>query len=131
MGDSDRLSQKKRAFVLALLDAPTIREAAQRASIGEATAFRYLSDPAVCGELADRQDALLASVTTGMVGDMAAARACLVAAMTDPSIPPGVRVRAARAVLDVGARLLESWLLARRIAAIERRLDDTAGGEHD
>jgi len=128
MSENGTLSRKQRRFVGALLNRPTVREAAAEADVSESTAWRYLGDSAVKRELATRQDALLAQVTSGLVGDMTEARQVLLDVMRANDAADGVRVRAALGVLDAGLKLFELLALADRVAAIESRLE---ASEHD
>ena len=117
------LTQNRRRFILALLEARNVRDAAKRAGVGERTAWRYLADPGVKVERAARQDAMLHGVTAGLVADMAEARAVLLEVMRDPGASDATRTRAAGIVLDCGLRLLELLSLAERVAELERRLE--------
>lgn len=115
-----RLSQRKRRFVIALLETPTIREAAKAAGVGETTAWNYLREPAVRSELASRTDALITQAGAGLLADMADARQVLKTVMADPATGAGARVSAARAILDAGLRLFELVALAERVSALEQ-----------
>jgi len=129
MGETESLTARQRRFVAALLAAPTVLDAAAAASISETTAWRYLASPAVQAELSARCDVVLTQVSAGLVADMQEARAVLVEAMRDPEAAPGVRVRAALGVLDAGLRVLDSLLLARRVAVLETRLEGGDDGQ--
>ena len=111
---------------MALLDARTIRGAAGKADIAEATAWRYLTEDNVKAAIARRQDAILAQVTGGVVADMTEARGVLVDIMRDSEAAPGVRVRAAGLILDAGLKMLEVVTLADRVS----RLEQQSGGEY-
>ncbi len=108
----------------ALLEAPSIRAAAEAASIGERTAWTYLSDPDVKAELAARQDAVLGEAARRLAREMGAALDVLCAIMRDASATDAARVSAARAVLDSGLRLSELVSLSDRVAALEERMGD-------
>lgn len=123
MGENDRLTPRQARFCTALLEARTIREAAKMAGIGEATAWRYLASPRVRQTLSERQGAMLAQASAALVADMAEARKTLRSIMGDATAAPGVRVAAARAVLEAGLRLFELASLAERVAELERRLE--------
>ncbi len=124
MADSGALSRKQTAFVLALLEHSTVRDAARAAGIAERSGWRYLGLPSVRGALAQRQDAAMAQATTSIVGDMGAARQVLRDAMQDAHTPMGVRVRAAGLLLDCGLRLFELVALAQRVSDLERMVKD-------
>ena len=123
MGEIGTLTRNQARFIGALGQAGTIREAATLADVSESTAWRYLATPAVRAALAERQGAILAAATTGLVADMAAARSELVSVMRDDETAPGVRVRAAATVLQFGAKLFELVALASRVAELEAQVD--------
>ena len=123
MNDSERLTAKKRRFVAALLATPTVRAAAEQAGVSEPTAWRYLADPTVKGELAQRQDGILGHVARRLASEMGEALDVLHGIMTDPEANDAPRVSAARAVLESGLRLAELVTLAERVARLEERID--------
>lgn len=122
MADNDRLTTKKRRFALACMQAKDVRDAAKVAGVGEATAYRYLKDRAVLAEIDRQADILLNQVAGGFMSDLATARGVLQEVMGDDSTPPGVRVRAAKALLDTAAAFWEMAMLARRQADTEKRI---------
>lgn len=124
MGDNGTrgLSARQRRFVAALVAAPTVRDAARAAEIGETTAWRYLQEPSVRSALAERQDAVLRQVSLDLAGEMGAALDVLGSIMRDEKASAGARVSAARAVLDSGLKLAELVTLAERVAALEERV---------
>lgn len=110
------------ALLLALLDTPTIRQAAMKAGMGYATARRLLADEDVQAKLrAMREEALREALDEAMA--MARlARETLAEAMQASDAPLSVRVRAAEAALAYAQRMMELYSLAERIDAIEARL---------
>jgi len=118
----EKLTAKKRLFVGALAVHSTVKAAAASVAVGERTAWRYMGDPAVRAAIAERQSAVLAQVTDGVLSDMSAARVLLLAMMNDPKVTDGVRVRAALGVLEVGLRLFEMISLNDRITELERQV---------
>lgn len=104
----------------ALLSERTTRAAAAEAGVSERVAWRWLGEPTFRAALAERQDAVLAAVTTGLADDAQEARAVLCDLMADPDTPAGVRARCAVAILDLALRLTELLTLADRVAALER-----------
>lgn len=127
MAESESLTTKQRRFVAALLASPTIIKAAEVAGVSETTAWRYLSDPTVRREVADRQSAMLAQASSGVVSDMAVARAVLRQIMADNSASAAARVSAARAILECGLRLFELVTLSDRVTALEDRMGVSDG----
>ena len=108
----------------AMLEAPTVRDAASQAGLGERTCYTYLGRPAVRAELTARQDALLGLAARRLAKEMGAALDVLVAVMNSKSASDAARVSAARAVLDSGLRLAELVSLADRVAELEKVVSD-------
>ncbi|MBC7294190.1 MAG: hypothetical protein H5T84_08860 [Thermoleophilia bacterium] len=123
MGESERLTAKQARFCAALLEARSIREAARMAGVAESTAWRFLSRSEVRRALSERQAAILAQAAAALATDMAQAREVLRAIMGNPQAAPGVRVAAARAVLEAGLRLFELVTLSERVAVLEEHLE--------
>jgi phage terminase small subunit len=124
-GMEPELSARQRRMVTAMLSSPTIKDAAQSAGINEATAWRYLQDPALKRALAERQTAVLGHASRRLAREMGAAMDVLCQIMRDEGASDGARVSAARAVLDSGLRLAELVTLAERVAAIEDRMEES------
>jgi phage terminase small subunit len=121
MAGGDRLSQRRRRFVAAMLTSPTIEDAAKSAGISERTAYRYLANPDVKAALSSALDDALNQATARAVAAMTAALETLAAIHQDRAAPTGARVSAARAILDAGPRLREAVDLAERVARLEQQ----------
>ncbi len=122
MADNGTLSRNQRRLVAALTRTASVRAAAETASVGERTAWRYLADPAVRSEVAKRTDAAMSQATAGLAEDMIAARVVLREIITNTEHPVTPRVSAARAILEAGLRMLELANQSDRMARIEERL---------
>ena len=66
MSGNDRLTARQKKALRALLSCSTVRAAAKRAGVGEATIHRYLHDPQFKAELRARQDELMAATVAGL-----------------------------------------------------------------
>lgn len=131
MGDNDRpaaeLSTRKRRFLAAIVASPTVRDACAAAGVAESTGWRYLSDPAVRSELAERQDSVLGHTAQRLAAEMSRALDVLVAIMNDKLASDAARVSAARCILESGLRLAELVQLAQRVSDLEQRLEARDG----
>ena len=125
MAENGSLSTRQKRFIVALLEAPTVRDAAESAQVGETTAWRYLRDPRVRAEIAQRTGSMLAQASAGVLADMGAARDTLRQIMGDRAASDAARVSAARAILDCGLRLFEMVSLADRVADLEDAIGAT------
>lgn len=122
MADNGILSARKRRFVRAMLGAPTVEKAAQAAGIGERTAWRYLSTPAVKVELRRQQDAILAATTASLVGLSGQAVQTLQDVLEDPEASYSVKVRAALGWLAHTRQAIELEALTHRVEVLEERI---------
>lgn len=120
MAGNGRLTTKQRRAVVALLGARDVATAAQVAKVGERSLRRWLKDDvAFRTELAlAEQDVVTAA--TRKLSDLAwQAAAVLGRIMDDSSVPAGVRVRAADAILARLLQLKELMQLEQRLHALE------------
>lgn len=121
-GTVSEISTKQRRFALACMKEKDVRAAAESAGVSERTAWRYLRDPAVLAELDRLADVALVQVASGFMQDLADARQVLKDVMGDKEVSPGVKVRAAKALLDTALGFWEIASLARRQADAEKRI---------
>jgi len=121
-GTPDSLTTRQRRFVAALLSTATVRDAAQAAGVGEATAWHYLALPVVRGEINRRTDGMITQASAGLLAEMAESRATLLEVMRNRKASDAARVSAAGKVLDAGMRLFELVALAERVTELERKI---------
>jgi phage terminase small subunit len=114
-----RKTRRWDALAVALARGSSVTKAAKEAGYSTRQAFRLLSDPSfrrevstLRGRLVDRAVGLLASTNTAAVQTLRR----LLADST-----PGVRLRSAKAVLEIGARMRENADLVERIEALENQ----------
>jgi hypothetical protein len=114
------------ALLLALACGATVENAARQCGLSERTIYRRLREPAfrqrlgeVRTEMVQRTAALLTAASLGSVKTLLA--------LQKDNHPAGVRLGAARAVLELGVKLRESGELLDRIAALEAHLPGAAG----
>jgi len=103
---------------VALACGATVDSAARAAGVAPRTAQRRLNDAefrgrlrAMRGDMVERATAMLTAAAMESVKTLMA--------LQQPTIPPAVRLGAARAVLEIGMRQRESSELTDRIAALE------------
>jgi hypothetical protein len=122
VGARGRLDGKDAAFLAALASGATQVEAANRAGISESTARRRLKDPGFCAELERLRSETIRAVSDEL---LAAARGAVstLGELQDASVPPGTRLGAARAVLDLLVRYQQTAEFDERL----RSLEATAG----
>ena len=116
-----------RALLQALACGATIEHAARKAGVSERTAYRRLDDPAFREHL-DQLRADMVQRTAGLLtGAGMGSVKTLVDLQNDVAVPPGVRRRSARDVLEMGRKFREIAELEQRLAAVEQRLTSAAG----
>ena len=107
------------ALMLALACGATKEAAARKAGVSESTVYRRLKAPEFQRELNELRSDMVQRAT-GMLtaATMEAAKTLLT--LQDPSIPPAVRLGAARATLDFGLKMRQIVELEERLIAMER-----------
>jgi hypothetical protein len=111
------------ALIAALAGGATVAEAAKTAGVSERTAFRRLQDPAFQERLREAREGTIRRAVA-MLAEMGTEAAATLRALLEPTVPPTVRLGAARAALELGARLRESEELARRVAELEAMVSE-------
>ena len=119
------LTSKQRRAVEALLTTGEVVEASQAAGVSRDTLYRWLKLPTFQQAVRQAEAQALDDLSRLLVRLGRTAVATLATAMSDPTVPPASRVRAADAAL---ARLLQ----VRELATLEARLtalEEVAGIE--
>ena len=121
-GHGQKLSRKKEQAIAALLSQPSIGGAAKKIGIGEKTLFRWLqldefkqAYKIARSQVVDQTIAQIQSV-------MSEALQTLLNVMSDDAAPSSAKVSAARALLDIGFKVIEIEDLENRIEKIEKNL---------
>lgn len=106
--------------LMALACGATVETAARSTGVSPRTIRRRLNEPAfqrrlrgIRDDMVQRTAALLTAAATEAVKTMLA--------LQDAATPPAVRLGAARAIVELGARLRDSSELAQRIAVLEEQ----------
>jgi hypothetical protein len=110
---------------MALACGATVAAAARKAGASERTAYPRLANPAYCERLADiRTDMVQRTVAMLTAASLETVKTLL--ELQQPGMPPAVRLGAARAILELGAKLREMVELEPRIVALEQKHDQDA-----
>ncbi|MDD2212178.1 MAG: hypothetical protein PHW39_02885 [Syntrophomonadaceae bacterium] len=123
-GHGEKRSRKQEIFIAYLLTEPNIREAAKKAGIGEATAFRWMQDSSFQESYRDARRQAVSQAISQLQQASTEAVATLRNIMNDEEAPAASRVTAARSVLDTSLKAIELEDLAQRIDKLERRHGD-------
>lgn len=119
-----KFSNKKAHAIAALLEKPTIKEAAAEVGIAEATIFRWLQDQDFQRTHREAKRKLVDSAITRLQRITGEAVEALREVMGDSESPASARVGAARAVLEMAIKTVEIETLEARIDALEKALED-------
>jgi hypothetical protein len=108
-------------FLTALACGSTVEHAAQKAEIGRRTAHRRLQDVEFQRRLSQVKSDMHKRATAMLTAaSMEAVKTLL--GLQESSMPPGIRLGAARSILEIGNRFRDSTELLERMEAIERQL---------
>jgi hypothetical protein len=121
---SESLAAKQERAFAALLEAPSIRSAAQALGIGESTLRRWLAEPAFRADYRAARRELVESDVGLLHRTAARAVAALAQNLTAPR--PADRNRVAVAVLEMTLKEAELMDLAARVEALEQQAGGTA-----
>ena len=118
-----KFSNKKAQAIVALLEKPTIKEAARTVGIAEATIFRWMQDREFQKSYREAKRQLVDSAITRLQKITGEAVEALQKVMNDSQTPPSSRVMAARTVLEMAIKAVEIEGLEARIEEIEKTLE--------
>lgn len=113
--------QADNALLLALACGATVENAARQVGVAARTVHRRLADEG----FRQRLQAMRADMVQRSSGALTAAANEAVRTMLEllkPTMPPAVRLGAARSVLEIGIKLREAADLEERLSALEKQL---------
>jgi hypothetical protein len=121
--------QRKKAdqpLLLALACGASVESAARQCRLSERTVYRRLADASFRRELA-KMRAEMVQRSAGMLTAAALESVKTLITLQGTTSPPGIRLGAAKAVLEIGVKIRESADLEERVAELEERLPDKRG----
>ena len=121
-GHGQKLSRKKEQAIAALLSQPSIGGAAKKIGIGEKTLFRWLRLDDFQKEYKNARRQVIDQTIAQIQSVMSEAVQTLLNVMSDDAAPASAKVSAARALLDIGFKVVEIEDLENRIEKIEKNL---------
>jgi hypothetical protein len=123
-GHGEKLSRKMNDFILALMTARTLDEAAAAVGISSATAYRWYKLGIVKAELKRLQDEVVGHSLSKLKLSASEALEVLRSVANDEVSPPSARVAAARTILDNVFRSIETADVLERLESLEARIGD-------
>ena len=120
---------KKDAFMIALLEAGTTKEAYEKAGLAPRTAYNYLKDETFKKELQARRNEILSDSIHHLQANLATCTRVLMEIVTDAGTPASVKVQAINSVFSNYKNLSETIELRERIEKLEERgeMDENIG----
>jgi hypothetical protein len=115
----------------ALACGATVENAARKAGVGERTVYRRLADAGFRRQLQELRTEMMQRTAGLLTGAGMGSVKVLVDLQTDVAMPPGVRRRSARDVLELSLKFREAAELEQRLAAVEARLAGAAPAAAD
>lgn len=112
-------NSKKQQAMHALLSYPTIRDASKACGIAERTIYGYLSEPDFKAEYDAQRRKLVEAACGALQGRIGTAVDTIAELMDCPSVPPQVKLGAARAILEFGIKTVEILDIMPRLEALE------------
>jgi hypothetical protein len=125
---NDRLGNKKRRALRALLAEPTIARAAKAASISERTLYRYMAEADFRAALRSAQGDMLGAAALRLSGLLQKALD-VIGLDFEPAVDGRIRLTAAGLVLRHVAGLLEYMSLESRVSALENQSEGVKNGK--
>lgn len=119
MSVNENLTPKQRKAIAALISEPTQKKAAELAGVNEKTIIRWMAEGDFKAALREAESAAIDAATRRLIGLESLATKALRDVLTEPKIAPGVKVRAARSVLDYLLKLRELRTIEERLTELE------------
>jgi len=124
MVDSTGLSKQQERAVLALISAPTIKEASGIAKVSETTLYRWMNDDTFQGEYRAARRRVVQQALTQLQRVTGKAVQTLVDVMNNDETSSSSRVAAAKTILEMAVKAVEIEDLMERVESLERLLQE-------
>lgn len=112
---------KRDAFMIALLEAGTTKEAYEKAGVAPRTAYNYLKDETFKKELQARRNEVLSDSIHHLQANLATCTRVLMDIVKDAGTPASVKVQAINSVFSNYKNMSETIELRERIEKLEER----------
>ena len=127
IGHGNKLSRKKEQAIVALLEEPTVRDAAERVKISPTTLYKWMALPEFEEAYRKARHRAMGEAIARLQQASSKAVATLWDVMGDQEATPASRVTAARTVLELGMRGTEIEVIEVRL----KQLEEQAGLRND
>lgn len=119
IGHGEKLSRKQEAAIAALLSESTVAQAAGKAGVGEVTLWRWLKEPGFKAAYREARQQVVDTAIGRIQEVCSEAVETLRAVMQDAQAPASSRVAAAKSILEMAMKAVETQDLEERIAVLE------------
>lgn len=119
---ADSLTPKQTRAMLALLEHPTLKDAAAAANVAESTLYRWLQEPAFKAAYMEARREVVKQSIAHLQNATGEAVTCLRDVMKSTTASDAAKVSASRAVLELAIKSVEVEDLAERLAVLEKAL---------
>lgn len=119
-GHGEKKSRRDQAAIIALLNEPTIKQAALKVGIGEATLWRWMQEPEFKEQFRLAKKQSLSQAVSKLQQSTGLAAETLLAICVDKEAPHASRVTASKTILEMGFKAVEIEELEARIDQLEK-----------
>jgi DNA-binding MurR/RpiR family transcriptional regulator len=127
-GHGEKKSRKKDLAIINLLTEPTIKGAAEKTGISEATLWRWMQDDDFKEQYRDAKRETVGHATAKLRHGMTVAVDALVEMAENKKTPAVARASACRTLLEFGMKAHENEDLQERVEALEEQFKEEAEG---
>ena len=118
-----KISRKQEKAIVALLELPTVTEAAASVKVTPKTLYKWMAEPQFSEAYRQARADMMAGAIARLQRASNEAVKTLEIIMASNAATPASRVTAARAVLDLAIRATELEAIAERLTKLEARLE--------
>ena len=115
---------KKETFLQAMLQCPTVSEAAKMANIARSTAHKYMNDADFKTSLAKAKAEVLSGTATFLQQNLAVCGQELMKIVKDPKTAPAVKVQVINTVFCSAKALTETADIVQKLTEIEIKMKE-------
>lgn len=123
-GHGEKQTRKQSIFIANLLTESTVKEAAQKSGIGEATAYRWMKDPAFQEAYREARWQSVSQAISQSQQLSVEAMNTIRSIMNNESAPAGARLSAARSILEFAVKTAELEDLTARVETLEQYAEE-------
>ena len=121
-GHGQKFGRKKQLAISALLENPTVKDAAVKIGLADSTLWRWMKEPSFRAAYSEAKTRVVENSISRLQKTSGEAAGVLGSIMRDESSPPNTRVAAAKIVLELSLRGVETADILSRLDMLETAL---------